>query len=32
VHAGFSGPATSGWKAYSEGMYATLQELLEGQP
>jgi thiol-disulfide isomerase/thioredoxin len=32
VHAGFSGPATSGWKAYSEGMYATLQELLDGQP
>ncbi|NDD50832.1 MAG: TlpA family protein disulfide reductase [Flavobacteriia bacterium] len=32
VHAGFSGPATSGWKAYSEGMYATLQELLEGKP
>ncbi len=31
VHAGFSGPATSGWKAYSEGMYATLQELLDGQ-
>ena len=31
VHAGFSGPATSGWKAYSEGMHMTLQQLLEPQ-
>lgn len=29
IHAGFSGPATSGWKAYSEGMIETLQQLLE---
>ena len=29
VHAGFSGPATSGWKSYSEGMHETLQQLLE---
>ena len=32
VHAGFSGPATSDWKAYSEQMFATLQELLEPLP
>jgi thiol-disulfide isomerase/thioredoxin len=32
IHAGFSGPATSGWKAYSEGMHETLQQLLEPLP
>jgi len=32
IHAGFSGPATSGWKAYSEGMLETLQQLLEPLP
>ncbi|MDG1253251.1 MAG: TlpA disulfide reductase family protein [Schleiferiaceae bacterium] len=32
VHAGFSGPATSGWNAYSEGMFETLKQLLEPQP